>query len=204
MELPELKKKYPNNYKQFLTKPDPFKFLNTSIDGILLDDYAKKIGVKPDKERLKSLIAQQKKEFSYIINGMPQSEMDRMSKIDQETYKEMSKIFRDMIKASGMTPEEYFEKRVVPTSEYLARVEALEKQIEKNVKVPEPSSKEIEDFMKYRKGITKDEAISILKERKARSIAESKIKDLTSQLRKNANIKIIDEDSLKKLEQENP
>ena len=135
---------------------------------------------------------------------MPQSEMNRMPKTNQETYKEESKIVRDMVKASGMSPEEYFEKKEIPVLEYSARMEALKKQMEKNVKVPQPTSKEIEDFMKYRKGITKDEAISVLREQKARSIVESKINNLISQLRKNANIKIIDEDSLKKLVQENP
>lgn len=202
LQLPEFKKNFPNNYQKFLSKPDPFKFLNNDIDYILLNEYIKKKGIKIDSQYLQRWTEQQKKEFFYLINGMPKSEMERMNKADQELFKEMSKIAKDIVKSSGMSPEEYFKKIGMLSFENETRVKAFKNQLAKSIKAPKISDEEVKNYMNSHKGITKSEAISELEEQKVQSIVNEKVKSIVENLRKTANIKILDKADLEKLAQD--
>lgn len=203
IQLPEFEKHFPQNYGQFIRKPDPFKILNADIDYMLLSDYVEKSGIKIDEDYVKNFIARQRKEFFYLINGMPQSELNKMTKTDREVYERVSKIVRDVVKTSGMSPEEFF-KKSIPMYENSILVETFERQIENSIKVPEPTAKEIENYMKTHKGLTKEEAIVALKKQKAHSILESKINNLVSQLKQQADIKILNRDVLENLIKNDP
>ena len=202
LQLPEFKKNLPDNYEKFIKKPDPFKYLNSDIDNILLSEYVKKKGIKVDSRYLQNLTEQQKKDFFYSINGMPESEMNKMSKTDQEIFKLASKITKDIVKDSGMSPEEFFKKKGIPSFEDSARMESFKEQLAKSIKAPKISEEEIKNYMNLRKGVTKSEAISALEKQKIQSIADEKVKNLISNLRKTADIKIIDREDLEKLAQD--
>ncbi len=202
LQLPEFKNNFPNNYQKFLSKPDPFKFLNNDIGYILLNEYIRKKGIKTDSQYLQSWTEQQKKEFFYLINGMPKSEMERMNKADQELFKEMSKIAKDIVKSSGMSPEEYFKKIGMLSFENEARVKAFKNQLAKSIKAPKISDEEVENYMNSHKGITKSEAISELEKQKVQSTVNEKVKSIVENLRKTANIKILDKADLEKLAQD--
>ncbi len=61
IQLPEFKKHFPHNYEQFISKPDPFKILNSDINYMILSDYVKKSGTKLDKNYAGHFISKQKK-----------------------------------------------------------------------------------------------------------------------------------------------
>ncbi len=203
IQLPEFEKHFPQNYEQFISKPDPFKILNADIDYMLLSDYVKKSGIKIDEDYAKNFIDQQRKEFFYLINGMPQSELNKMTKADREVYAEFGKIVKDVVKTSGMSPEDFF-KKAIPVYKNSILVKIYERQMENNIKVPDPTPEEIENYMKTHKGCTKEEAASSLMKQKAHFIMESKINNLISQLKQQADIKILNKEVLENLIKNDP
>ncbi len=134
---------------------------------------------------------------------MPQSELNKMTKTDREVYERVSKIVRDVVKASGMSPEEFF-KKSIPMYENSLLVETFERQIENSIKVPKPTPEEIENYMKTHKGLTKEEVVTALMEQKAHSMMENKINNLISQLKRQENIKILNKDVLEELAKNDP
>jgi len=148
----EIKKNFGEEGLKELSKyePDPMKSLNSIIDNKLLVQYAKSKGYREDEEYLKNLVSEQKKWFHYELNGLPPDiNFDPVSK---KLFDEASKLIKDMVRKSGLSEEEFFNKKYIPTLKDAAIVHSMFKDLEKSIKIPEPTEEEIEEYMKKYKG----------------------------------------------------
>lgn len=173
----EIQKAYASkDIANMLTEPDPIDLLNANIDNMLLSQYAKEKGYKPDKNYLNELINSQKESFFNLLKGTPDPNATPDSKV---LFEEFSKLLNDEVNESGLSAEDYFNKRVVPTLEDSATIYSMLNDLA-NVKEQSQSQSEI-------------------------SAARKTIKEnLIKELRGKAKIEIIDEESVIKLRNQKP
>ena len=133
IQMEEIKKNFGEEGLEELSKyePDPMKSLNSIIDNKLLVQYAKSKGYREDEEYLKNLVSEQKKWFHYELNGLPPDiNFDPVSK---KLFDEASKLIKDMVRKSGLSEEELFNKKYIPTLKDAAIVHSMFKDLEKNI-----------------------------------------------------------------------
>ncbi len=125
-------------------EPDPIKSLNAIIDNKLLVQYAKSKGYKPDTAYLKNLLDEQKKWFYYEIDGISSDiNFDPLSK---RIFDEVSKLVKDMVNESGLSKEEFFEKKYIPNLEDAAILHSMFEELNKNITVSPPMEEEIKAY----------------------------------------------------------
>jgi hypothetical protein len=173
----EIQKTYVSkDMANMLTEPDPMDLLNTNIDNMLLSQYAKEKGYKPDANYLDELIKSQKESFFNLLNGTPDPNATPDSKV---LFEEFSKLLNDEVNESGLSPEDYFNKRVVPTLEDSATIYSMLNDLA-NINAQSQSPSEI-------------------------SAARKTIKEnLIKELRGKAKIEIINSESINNLKTQKP